>query len=133
MRRLFLAALVPATAMAAPFDLVHQGRLTDADGAPLDGAHDVDITLSSDAAGTVVLGTPHRFTGLDFDGGYYTVRLTGLDSAWFAGDVYVQTTIDSVDVGDPVFRQPNGVAGRHHSLRHAEARRTCRRRNGRRF
>jgi hypothetical protein len=47
MRALFaLAALVPVVAQAAaPLLLTHQGRLVGSDGAPLDGAFDVRVTL----------------------------------------------------------------------------------------
>ncbi|MCP4238960.1 MAG: collagen-like protein, partial [bacterium] len=40
-----LASLLAGSAMAAPIELSHQGRLLDSTGHPIDGSHNLDVAL----------------------------------------------------------------------------------------
>ncbi len=90
--------LLSTTAGAVPLEMHHQGRLFDQLGAPLDGPHDLTITLYDDASGTTSLWTDTYSTTID--NGYFEVRLgtgsTPLDSAVFDGSLlWVGMAIDS--------------------------------------
>jgi hypothetical protein len=91
--------LALAVASAAPFDLVHQGRLVQSSGSPVDGVHDLTVTLSDGANAT--LGAPHQFDDVAVQDGFFAVRLTGLDSAWFSGTVRVAVAVDGVTMSGP--------------------------------
>lgn len=92
MRPLFLAAglLFTSVAAAAPFDLSHTARVLDSTGAPLDGAHDITLTLY--ASGSSVWS--QTYNQVDVEAGYYSVVLGGVDSAWFAGPVQLGVSLD---------------------------------------
>ncbi len=92
-----LALLLPATALAVPMELTHQGRLFDGAGLPLDGPNDLTISLWDDPAGGAELWTDD-YTALAFDDGYFSVQLGGgaaLDSATFDGDdLFLQLAVN---------------------------------------
>ncbi|MFO0616685.1 MAG: collagen-like protein [Polyangiaceae bacterium] len=68
-----LAFACPATAIAAPHQLTHQGRLFDAAGAPVDGPLSVTFAIyDAQASATPLWTETHMVT---FDDGYYSVAL----------------------------------------------------------
>ena len=77
MRFAFIAALLCATATAAP--LHTQGRLTDATGAPITGTRDVTVQLYSAALGGTLLWEAH-FSDVTVEAGYYSLALDGDDA-----------------------------------------------------
>jgi hypothetical protein len=85
---------------AAPVRLGHQGRLTDASGAPIDGSKNVTITLRS-AADAVLFS--ETFPATPIQDGFFSVVLGGgattLDSAVLTPPVYVGAAVDGVDLG----------------------------------
>ncbi len=96
---LALALLLPATALAIPMQLTHQGRLFDNTGGALDGSHDVSLTLyDAPSTGTNLWSETQTVT---FDNGYYTLMLgadssNALDASTFDGDsVFLGIAIDS--------------------------------------
>jgi hypothetical protein len=95
---------VPSVALAAPVEVTWQGRLLDATGNPVQGAHVVRVRLWDTPTGTdtvndLLHGADYTLTVAD---GYANVVLgaTGnLDSAVFAGDVWVGVTLDPATGG----------------------------------
>lgn len=93
--------LATSVAAASPVSLTHQTRLLDASGAPVHGAHAVRLTLWSHASST---DTANRLWTRSFpattEDGFATFTLTtdessvAVDSAWFAGDVWVGVAVD---------------------------------------
>ena len=70
---LFAASLVVSTAWAVPQQLAHQGRLLDADAAPLEGEHDLTFTLfDAPEDGQEVWSETIE---ADLTGGFYSVVL----------------------------------------------------------
>ncbi len=99
MRNLLILALwVPASALAVPMELSHQGRLFDALGAPLDGSNDIEIRLYDTATGGTA-GWSESFTGLSFQDGYFAVTLgaagTPLDDTMFDDDAWMGISVNS--------------------------------------
>jgi hypothetical protein len=88
--RTFLLLAMAVEAHATPFDLTHTGRLLDATGHPLHGAHSVAVNLY--VANSSVWN--RTYPSAAFEGGYYTVTLDGLDSAWFGNDVQIGVAVD---------------------------------------
>lgn len=70
--------LAPELASAGTVYFTHQGRLLTPSGTPIDGTHDVRLTLYSNAAGTTDVWRK-VFDDVVFDDGYYTVAVTGND------------------------------------------------------
>lgn len=72
-RSCLLALLIPASALAVPAELNHQGRLLDASGVPLEGLHQLEFILYDSA----VAGSPvwSEVLNINFVGGYYSVVL----------------------------------------------------------
>ena len=99
----FAALLFPAVASAVPLQLAHQGRLLDAEQAPLEGQHDLHFGLY-DAAED---GSPlwDETVTESFTGGFYSTVLGAdegnpLDDGIFATPpVYLELTVDG---GDPL-------------------------------
>ncbi len=86
---LALVLAAPAAAAAVPLELHHQGRVFDAVGQPIDGAHDLSLSLyDAPSGGTAVW---QETQSLVFDVGYFSVPLGAdagnpLDLDLFAGD-----------------------------------------------
>ena len=94
---------LPAIAQAVPLQLAHQGRLLDAEQAPLDGQHDLHFGFYDDAEdGTLLWDETVSET---FVGGFYSTVLGAddgnpLDDGIFATPpVYLELTVDG---GDPL-------------------------------
>ncbi len=94
-----IALSVSSVAAAVPMQLHHQGRLADATGVALTGAHDLTLALYAEASGGAPLWTDTLST--NFEGGVFAVTLGGtggaaLDSAIFDGSVrYLGLRVDS--------------------------------------
>lgn len=71
---LLIATLTGPTAWAGPLAFPHQGRLLDVAGQPVQGSHDVTVTLYDGANATVWTRT---YTHVAFEDGYFTVVLGG--------------------------------------------------------
>ena len=105
--RLLLAAslLLSTTALAVPMELTHQGRLLDSAGTPLDGPHDVTISLSDARTGGTTVWT--ETSTLNIEDGFYAKAL-GVDSSnplalddFDADELYVSIAVDGgSDIGD---------------------------------
>ena len=99
-----IAALVaPSTAFAVPLQFAHQGRLLDAEQAPLEGQHDLHFGLyDADQDGTLLWD---ETVTESFTGGFYSTVLGAddgnpLDDGIFATPpVYLELTVDG---GDPL-------------------------------
>jgi len=111
---LALTVLIPWAAQAAPFDLVQQGRILDAAGAPVNGSHDLTFTFYD--AGAAVIDTI-TVTGVALQDGRYAVRLpTPVDfSAYASQDVQVGVT-----VGATTELAPRDTLGAVPRARHAQ-------------
>ncbi len=101
MHRLFvpvLTLLVSAPALAVPTLSTHQGRLFDALGAPLDGDHDLALSLYANASGGTALWSETQ-VDVAFDNGYFVVDLgavNALDAGDFDGStLWFEMTVDS--------------------------------------
>jgi hypothetical protein len=120
MRRLALVCLLPTAALAADIETTWQGRLTDTAGAPIEGNHDVTITLWNDPTGAGVgVNDLHSETfNATVSDGYVSVILgagtPALDSAVFEGNVWVGVTIDTgneLTPRSPITSSPKTGAG----------------------
>ena len=80
---LALALALPMSALAAPGELSHQGRLIDSAGTPLSGDHAITFTLYDDASSGNALWT--ETLTASFEDGHFSVVL-GADSPFEAGD-----------------------------------------------
>lgn len=103
MRSVMLSFLLgTSTAIAAPLTFSHQGRVTDVDGAAIQGEHSVVFSIHVDGTTTANLWTETHT--LPFQDGYFGTVLglqTPLDASWFADhDVWF-----SVSVGGSAFEQ----------------------------
>jgi hypothetical protein len=94
------------TAWAAPDDLVHQGRVIDASGAPVSGEHDLTFTFYSPA--DAVLDTV-VVNDVALQDGYYSVRFP--TSASFGGTTEVRVGV-RVDAATEGARTPLGAVPR---------------------
>lgn len=101
MTRAWVAAgwLWAATAVAAPVSVPWQGRLLDAGGTPIDGAHNVTVTVY--AGGTNTVRWSRSFVGVPFADGYVSVMLDGagsvggvLDGTHFDGATDLGVSLD---------------------------------------
>ncbi len=88
MRSLSLLLLaVPALSSAVPLELTHQGRLFDGSGVPLDGLHDLSVSLyDTPSGGTAVWA--EDYTNLVFEEGYYQVDLGASTGAPLTADLF---------------------------------------------
>jgi hypothetical protein len=106
MRPLLVAALLPAVALAAPVEILHQGRLYGPGGSPLTGDHTVTVALFDVASGGTAVFSETRTVA--FANGYYNLRLSSeggsdLDPTLFDDDdLWIAF---SVDGGTPSARQ----------------------------
>lgn len=98
-RSLALLAMlsVPAIASAAPLEIPHQGRLVDSTGVPLEGDHNVTVSLFDVGNG----GTPmwNEDITATFDNGFYAVTLgrtssNPLKTSFTEGALYLQIAVD---------------------------------------
>jgi hypothetical protein len=106
MVRSLLMWALPSVALAAvPATLTHQGRLLDATGRAIEGAHDIRVTLYDTQASPGGFWTKN-FASIPIQSGYYAVTLATSDSAqpidpasFNDGEVWVAVAVDGVDVG----------------------------------
>ncbi len=89
-----LALLLPATAFAAPFDLLHTGRALDASGGPVNGSYPLELRLIDTLDDSQLWSTDYG--DIPFDGGYFAVTLTDLDTEWFSRDLELEVRVDDV-------------------------------------
>lgn len=107
-----VALLALSGAQAAPVQLAHSGRLVDATGEPLSGAHTVQVALYDAATdGNLVW---QRSYDVELASGYYSLLLSegtpSLDSDLFDGSgLWLQLAADSAPLGA---RQPLGAVPR---------------------
>ncbi len=100
---LFALLALPAQAHAVPLQLAHQGRLLDADLAPLDGSHDLTFRLYDAPEHGALLW--EDTVSETFTGGYYSAVLGAddanpLDDGIFAtAPIYLELTVDD---GEPL-------------------------------
>ena len=91
-----LALALPSLAAAVPLELTHSGRLFDSSGTPLDGSHDLAVSLYDAPAGSTPSWTD-TFSA-ELDEGFFTVRLgsgTVLPAELFDGSLlYVAMAVD---------------------------------------
>lgn len=123
MRRTRLALLIGllggATATAAPVQLTHQGRLLDATGGVIDGAHLIEVSLWAHATSDEIAA--HRryaepFPGTAVESGYFSVVLGaggGLDAAELEGPLWAQVSVDGVALlpRTPITAVPSAANG----------------------
>jgi hypothetical protein len=88
--------IVPALASAAP-TLTHSGRLTDAQGHAIEGAHTVEVALWTAGTGGTLLH--QEAFPLSLQGGFYSVVLGAnsgnlIGATELDGDVWVEVTVD---------------------------------------
>ena len=97
-RSLILATLLATSAVAAPLHLTQQGRLLDSTGTPIDGPHDVSVTLYDAPTSGNVLWSD-TMSAVDFTTGYYAINLGSgapLSDSDFDGDnVWLALSVDS--------------------------------------
>ena len=74
MRGWMMVRLLALGVAAVPVQVAQQGRLTDAAGAPVNGAHDLHVGLFEEVSGGVELWG-ETFSGLSVQDGYYSVML----------------------------------------------------------
>ena len=102
MRWLSLSLLLSTSAYAAPIELVHQGRLLDTEGSPLNGSLSIVVTLYNDPIGSEEANQlfQETFSTTTLLDGYYTLRLgtdtpNRLQSEVFAAtDVYLELSVE---------------------------------------
>ena len=92
-----LIGLLTATSAAAlPLEYTHQGRVTDADGTPINGTLDVTLRLVEEPSGNTLTTEIHP--NVELSDGYYAVSLGSiatLNPAWFDGrDLSLGVTIE---------------------------------------
>jgi hypothetical protein len=83
--------LAPALAAAAPLDMAHSGRLLDSAGAPLQGPHDLRLTLYDAVEDPF---WTHLYEDLPVEDGFFSVVLAGVPSAQLLADVQLGVQID---------------------------------------
>ena len=99
-----LALLVSASALAVPSTALHQGRLFDSAGTPLDSTVDVSFALFDVQTGGTALWSETQ--SITFEAGYFQAVLgntSALDDSILDGsDAWIEITVD----GDVLDRQP---------------------------
>jgi hypothetical protein len=93
-------SLIPAAASAVPLQLTHTGRLIDASGRPVSGAHTVDVRVHDHATAGAVVWSSGPIT-VTFTDGHYAVVL-GADGSLEASDFDGARFLDVVLDGTPM-------------------------------
>lgn len=113
LRAVALLAL-PSLATAAPMQLLHQARLLDSSGAPVNGSHNLELRVLD---GSDTARFSETFTAVDVENGYVAVTLggssTALDTAVFLdyGAMSLEILVDGASVGtSPLGGYPVQVA-----------------------
>jgi hypothetical protein len=104
-------------------DLSHQGRLLDAGGNPVSGAHTVSVQLY--AAGGSAIGAPIALSNVSFQDGYFSVALTGVSDEHAADAATLGLAIDGGAELSPrqaLFDVPNAAAVGGQTLADLDAR-----------
>ncbi|MBT3223258.1 MAG: hypothetical protein HN348_29650, partial [Proteobacteria bacterium] len=103
---------------AAPLQLHHQGRLMDATGVPLVGAHDLAVSLYDKEKNGNLLWVEEL--SVDFDNGYFAIVLgedgnNPLEDDNFLGDVFVEVAVNGMLLDDrhPVVSVPFAIYSRN--------------------
>ena len=109
---MILLALLTTLAQAAPQDVLHQGRLLDAAGNPINATVTVDIGLYSSATSQSPVWLD-SYTDIPVQDGYYTLRLPGAalssDATWLDIAVDGQRLPPRQELGSvPVANAVNG-------------------------
>ena len=98
-----LCLMLPASAVAVPAQLNHQGRLLDAAGVPVEGELEVTFTLENASVdGSVVWS---QTLDVDFRDGYYSVRLGGDQSTAIDANLLAEEVLwigVSIEGGEPL-------------------------------
>jgi hypothetical protein len=93
---LALSLALSTAALAVPMQLTHQGSLSDSAGVPLEGAHQLTVSIFADASGGSALWTDTLDANLE--GGAFSVVLgagAAMDAGIFDGSVrYVELAVD---------------------------------------
>jgi hypothetical protein len=105
MKSVWMWALLPSVAAAAsPVTLVHQGRLLDTTGAPINASATITVSLWDHATDPGLTHRKHyeNFVAVPLQDGYFTVRLGvsgDLDSDEVAAASWVEVAVDGSPIG----------------------------------
>jgi hypothetical protein len=103
--------MLPASAFAQQAAFVHQGRLLDGVGVPLDGSFNVTLALMDDASAGSVLLT--RTETVQVSDGYFSVIVADVNAELLAGDRWLAVEVANTEM---LPRQPlGGVAQAIHA------------------
>jgi hypothetical protein len=88
----------PVVATAA--DLEHQVRLLDASGAPIDGTRALEVRVVGDSDPALPEAVCHTTSvpSASFQGGYASVRLTGVPTSCFSSPSWLSTSVGGVEI-----------------------------------
>src|SRR5690606_18889466 len=95
-RLVLVSLLVPSVALAVPLRMSHQGRVLEAGGDPVQGAHTLRFALYAAATGGTAVWT--ETDALTLDNGYFATILgdgTPLDLDDLGGDLWLGITVDA--------------------------------------
>lgn len=98
-RSILLAALLPAVAVATPTTVAHQGRMLDANGEPLQGEETVTVSIVDDADVGEGNAVATVTTSVQFDDGYFSVVIPGVESSDLDGDRWLSVVVDGTELG----------------------------------
>lgn len=87
---------VASTAVAAPSAVLHQGRLLDAQGAPINGTKPVVVAIYPSASGGTAVAS--QSATMTFEDGYYSVEVPSVEPVDLAGDRWLSVTVDGVEL-----------------------------------
>ena len=91
-----LALMVAGSAVAAPLQFSHQGRLFDSTGSALEGSHDLTFGLHETSSGTAAW---EETLTVEIEDGFFTVQLgetQNLDASFFDGSTkFLTVAVDS--------------------------------------
>ena len=98
LRTVVLSCLIATPALAVPTTVTHQGRALSVFGEPLNGDQPVTVAIVDDPDPDQ--GSSYgTFTGpIDFDDGYYTVMVPGIDNADLVGERWLSVTINGTEM-----------------------------------
>ncbi len=88
-----VVGLIPAIALGGTVDLSTQGRLVEAGGSVVNGTHDLTFKLWDVGTGGASPLSTHELATVDVSGGYYSVVLSGVDTADLGGATWIGVTI----------------------------------------
>lgn len=88
--------LLPATAAAQQAAFVHEGRLFDDSGVPLDGSFGVTLALMDAASGGSAVLT--RTETVQASDGYFAVLVGGVDASLLAGDRWLAVSVAGAEM-----------------------------------